>query len=62
MNKLPESFIHYVLTLAIKSYNYLINPLSSNSDYLFEKKSELELNKPSDTQAQRTCIKKLFLS
>ncbi len=58
MNKLPESFIHYVLTLAIKSYNYLINPLSSNSDYLFEKKPKLELNKPSDTQAHRFMHKK----
>ena len=58
MNKSPQSFIQHVLTLANKSYNYLKIRLNSTSDYLFEKKPKLELNKPSDTQAHRFMLKK----
>ena len=60
MNKSPQSFIQHVLTLANKSYNYLKIRLNSTSDYLFEKKPKLELNKPSDTQAHRLMHKKLI--
>jgi cell division protease FtsH len=60
MNKSPQSFIQHVLTLANKSYNYLKIRLNSTSDYLFEKKLKLELNKPSDTQAHRLMHKKLI--